>query len=150
MMTLRHFAAVLALALVSMPSVLRAEEKTELAYDPAVSTLTGTLAQVKFEDDDVPALKGTSAWILKLEKPVSVKESPDNKVDEAEKDVKDVQLVVDGKIVKPEALAKLVKDKSKLTVKGKLFHGHTSHHVTKILIMVEEWKPVEAEKSAKP
>ncbi|MFD0892557.1 DUF4431 domain-containing protein [Luteolibacter ambystomatis] len=120
----------------------------ELNYDPAVSTLKGTLKRVKFEDDDMPALKGTSAWVLRLDKPVSLKASTDNTADAAETNVKDVQLVIDSKIAKEADLARFVAAKTPLVVSGKLFHGHTAHHVTRVLMTINALKPEEAAKKA--
>jgi len=113
-------------------------------YDPAVSTLRGTLKRVKFENDDMPALKGTSAWVLLLDRPISLKASADNPVDEAEANVKDIQLVIDGKIAKEADLAKFVAAKTPLVVSGKLFHAHTVHHMTKVLMTLDALKPEKA------
>jgi hypothetical protein len=78
------------------------------------------------------------AWILTLDKPVCVNADRSNEFDEAEKNVSDVQLAL-----APEGFTKwraFVRNRVPVVVTGKLFHAHTGHHHTQVLIEVADIK----------
>lgn len=123
------------------------EVKSEecLSYEPAKVALTGTIMRKTFpgppnyesiENGDEPE----TYWILKLKKPVCVKGNPDDELNsETEKNVKNIHLVIDG-----EKYARYRHLVSKNVVaQGTLFHAHTAHHRTKVLLMIISIKPVE-------
>jgi hypothetical protein len=77
-------------------------------------------------------------WILTLDKPICVNADPSNEFSEAEKNVSDVQLAL-----APEGFTKwraLVRNRVPVVVTGKLFHAHTGHHHTQVLIEVADIK----------
>jgi hypothetical protein len=114
-----------------------------LEYGPTV-TLTGTLrAKVFPGPPNYESIKrgdrAETAIILSLATPLcTAAGNPADIVDVAETDVRDVQLVItkpsDWKLVK-----RLVGKPVVLT--GTLFHSHTGHHRTKVLLTVAELKP---------
>lgn len=114
-----------------------------LEYGPTV-TLTGTLRSKVFPGPpNYESIKrgdrAETAIILSLATPIcTAAGNPAEFVDVAETDIRDLQLVItkpsDWKLVK-----RLVGNKP-VVVTGTLFHSHTGHHRTKVLLTVAELK----------
>ena len=114
-----------------------------LEYGPTVS-LSGTMRSKVFPGPpNYESIKRgdrrETAFILSLATPTcTTAGNPANIVDVAETDIRDVQLVItkpsDWKLVK-RLLGKPV------VLTGTLFHSHTGHHRTKVLLTVAELKP---------
>ena len=78
------------------------------------------------------------AWVLRLSRPACVKAGQDNEFDVAESNVTDIQLVLE-----PEEFTKwrvLAQSSAPVFVTGKLFHAHTGHHHTAVLMEVTSIK----------
>jgi hypothetical protein len=107
-------------------------------------TLTGTLRSKVFPGPpNYESIKrgdrAETAIILSLATPIcTAAGNPADIVDVAETDIRDVQLV----ITKPSdwKLAKRLVGKP-VVLTGTLFHSHTGHHRTKVLLTVAELKP---------
>ncbi|MBI5409102.1 MAG: DUF4431 domain-containing protein [Nitrospirae bacterium] len=108
-----------------------------LSYEPAKITLNGVIESKIFpgppefesiEKGDRPEIH----WILKLSKPVCVSGDPKNEINtETERDIKEIQLIIqedDGRYM--HLLSRRV------VVTGTLFHAHTGHHRTVVLMEV--------------
>ena len=114
-----------------------------LGYGPTVS-LSGTMRSKVFPGPpNYESIKRgdrrETAIILSLATPTcTTAGNPANTVDVAETDIREVQLVItkqsDWKLVK-RLLGKPV------VLTGTLFHSHTGHHRTKVLLTVAEVKP---------
>ena len=114
-----------------------------LEYGPTVS-LSGTMRSKVFPGPpNYESIKRgdrrETAIILSLATPTCTNPGdPANIVDVAETDIRDVQLVItkpsDWKLVK-RLLGKPV------VLTGTLFHSHTGHHRTKLLLTVADIKP---------
>lgn len=113
-----------------------------LKYEPAVVTLTGKLSSHIFPGPpNYESIKRGDekerAIILTIAAPICVNGGGDA-VDEPENNIRDLQLVItkppDWQIVE-RRLGKRV------TVVGTLFHAHTGHHRTKVLIDVTNIRP---------
>ena len=111
-------------------------------YEPAVVELEGTLVIKTFfgppnygEDPETDEKEETR--ILSLDKPINIRSKDENDpvLGPTESDVREVQLVFDGKLRKWVG--------KKLIVKGTLFHAHTGHHHTDVLLAVESISPAE-------
>ena len=107
-----------------------------LEYEPAVVTLEGRLSMKTFfgppnfgEDPKTDSKEETR--ILVLDTPINVraKDETDPVVGPSAENVREVQLVFNG------PLRKLVG--KKLIVRGTLYHAHTGHHFTDVLLRVE-------------
>jgi hypothetical protein len=112
-----------------------------LSYEPSVTTLSGTIKRKTFAGPpnyqsvargDQPEVM----WVLHLTKPICVTANEDW---EAEKNVSDVQLVF------PEAEKQYARYRSLVSrrgvaVTGTLFHAHTGHHYTKLLLTVSRMR----------
>ena len=115
-----------------------------LEYGPTVS-LTGTLRSKVFPGppEYVSIKRGDraeTAMIVKLAAPIcttSKQEKPDD-LSIPETDVRDVQLVLTTPAHWKAAKSRLGKS---IVVSGTLYHAHTGHHRTKVLMMVSELKP---------
>ena len=110
-----------------------------LEYEPAEVELHGKLTRAIFPGlpnfEDVK--KGDNpdvAWVLQLPNPICVNAKQNDSLNEAAKDIKTVQLVILGEGMKRyKALIG-----KKVVVKGGLFHGHTGHHHTEVLLTVKD------------
>ena len=110
-----------------------------LEYGPSVS-LTGTLSSRVFAGPpNYESIKRgdrkETAIILSLASPVcTTANTTSNSFDVAETDVREVQLVIS----KPEHWKALKRLRGKpVAITGTLFHAHTGHHRTQILITVD-------------
>src|SRR5688500_18092266 len=110
-----------------------------LKYGPAVITLTGTLrSQVFPGPPNYESIKRGDrkerAIILILTTPVcTTSHEPPQGLDEAEKNVREIQLVVTKSAHWKTVERRLTK---RVVITGTLFHSHTGHHRTKVLINV--------------
>jgi len=109
-----------------------------LQYEPQVSKLNGTISRKTFPgrpNYESTALGDTSetVWILHLARPICVAEG-EGGINEAVKGVGSVQLVLSSDQYKT------YKDKvgKPVTATGTLFHSHTGHHHTKVLLTVSD------------
>lgn len=129
----------LLILLLSSAAYARAQEQC-LSYDPAEVRLAGTISKqvVPGPPNYQNVRKGDkpeTIWILTLAKAVCVTGNTDD-VNEAEQNVTDLQLVL-----KPNHFAQLNRmggGKLQVVSLGKLFHAHTAHHRTKVLLDVKE------------
>jgi hypothetical protein len=117
----------------------KAAEETCLKYEPTTIELTGTIKPVTFpgppnyrsvKEGDKPE----RYWILYLPKPICVDGDPNNNINEAEKNIKSLQLIINDYDKYRSLLGQ------KVTVKGELTHAITGHHHTNVLINVKEIK----------
>ncbi len=114
-----------------------------LSYGPAEVRLTGKIRIRTFpgppnyesvKKGDTPEV----TWVLHLARPVCVRRGQDNEFDVAERNVTDVQLVLEpGQYTQ---WRKLARGRVPVAVTGTLFHSHTGHHHTPILIDVTDIK----------
>ena len=110
-----------------------------LEYEPKVVNLSGTVVREThpgrpgFEsiaNGDEPQI----IWVLKLKVPICVVAA--NEVDVHENNQTEIQLVLDrGQYTKYRGLLG-----QKVTVSGRLFHGHSSHHHKKLLLITSKIK----------
>ena len=138
----RAYTKVFALLLLLLASTAyaRAQEGRCLSYDPAEVQVSGTLSKMvvpgppNYQDvkkGDTPE----TIWILTLNKAVCVTGNTDD-INEPEQNVTDLQLVL-----QPSHFAQLRRmgsGKVQVVSLGKLFHAHTAHHRTKVLLDVKE------------
>lgn len=88
--------AILVATFASYWASLYAEEPRQLSYAPAVVTLAGTILEESYGDDPPsPRYRGHKAWILRLEKPISIRGIPGDPLTTEAKDVEEVHLNVD-------------------------------------------------------
>lgn len=111
-----------------------------LSYDPAEVKVMGTILRKTFPGPpnyesirrgDQPE----TIWILHLDNPVCVTGNTDE-MNEPEGRVTDLQLVLDGD--EYTRFRKLAGARIRVTATGKLFHAHTAHHRTSVLLEVAD------------
>jgi hypothetical protein len=120
-----RFASFLALAALAFVSAADAQC---LRYEPATVTLTGVVAVKPFPGN-------THEPILKLAEPICVDATPGAAYDStSEKNVGELQMVFASYPFGAQWHGKRV------TVTGRLFHGFTPSHRTRVLIMVKSAK----------
>lgn len=107
-----------------------------LSYEPNKVTLNGRIKREIFAgppnyESIAKGDKSEAIWVLHLAKPICLKARGDWK---EEKNVADVQLVF------PEGERQYTRHKllvgRKVVIVGSLFHAHTGHHHTKVLLTV--------------
>ena len=106
----------------------------KLAGRIKIMTFPGTPNYESVKKGDQPEV----AWVLRLSRPACVKAGQDNEFDVAESKVTDIQLVLE-----PEEFTKwrtLARGRASVVVTGKLFHAHTAHHHTSVLMEVTNIK----------
>lgn len=111
-----------------------------LAYDPSVVVVTGKIKRHTFAGPPnyESVAKGDAAettWLLHLAKPVCVS---GGEAGEEEKRVSDLQLVFSEGEKQYQLYRPLVG--RTVTATGTLFHAHTGHHHTKVLLTVRSIK----------
>ena len=115
-----------------------------LKYDPAVVTLTGTLSAHVFPGPpNYESIKRGDrkerAIILTLTTPTcTTSNEPPQGLDDPEKDVREIQLVVTKSAHWKTVERRLGK---RVVITGTLFHSHTGHHRTKVVIDVASVRP---------
>lgn len=112
------------------------EKKEWVDYWPAVVELKGKLGIKTFfgppnfgENPETDSKE--RSWILSLDKPINVRgqTSPDPGLNDSVENVRELQLVL------PKPHRELIG--KKVIVKGTLFHAHTGHHHTDVLMDVQ-------------
>lgn len=116
-----------------------------LHYDPEEVEISGVIAMKTFpgppeyesiEEGDKPE----TVWILNLLSPICVlADEEDELINVTEKDIRAIHLVLDGKQYKK--YGHLVS--KKVIATGKLYHSHTGHHHTDVLMIVLGLKEVQ-------
>lgn len=129
-------------------TVARAKEPSCLQYEPSIVTLSGTISRhmhygpPNYGEDPVHDEKGFY-WYLDLDKPICVsgkrEDSPDM---EGERDVRHLQIVYQDYPAGTGWIGHHV------SVTGTLFHAHTIHHYTKVLIMATNTMKLSLEPSS--
>lgn len=117
-------------------------------YEPTISTIEGTLLERVFPgppnyESVAKGDEAEGAWLLALPKPITViydgKDGYSTSVNETETGVKVIQLATgeprNFKILK-SSLGK------KISCAGTLFHRHTGHHHTRVLMYLDSCKPL--------
>ena len=127
--------------LLASAAYAQAQEGQCLSYDPSEVRVSGTLDKmvVPGPPNYQSVRKGDMAetiWILTLDKPVCVTGNTDD-INEPEQNVTDLQLALEGNQF---ARIRRLGRKVHVTAFGKLFHAHTAHHRTKVLLDVTEIK----------
>jgi hypothetical protein len=129
----------LLLATIAFPWMsLRADDSKVVSFEPTVVTLSGTIIEEGYGDDPSPIDRGKHAWILRLDRPISVPAKPGDEIDTEEKNVTEVHLNVS------HAKHPIPKDKfgrTRFTATGTLYHQHNSHHLRAIVMLVSDLKP---------
>jgi len=104
-------------------------------YEPVTAELTGV---IKFEPrygapgfgEDPTRDKRVRICVLKLRAPINVKGTPsDDLISETVRGIREIQLVSHKALKRHE--------NKWVRVRGKLFHAHTAHHYTKVVMSVE-------------
>jgi len=128
----------LLLATIAFPwPSLAAETSNPVSYEPAVVTLSGTIFEEGYGDDPSTSDRGKRAWILRLDRPISVPAKPGDEIDIEEKNVKEVHLNVDhARYPTPKGGF----GKTRFTATGALYHGHNIHHLRPIVMRVSDLK----------
>jgi hypothetical protein len=113
-----------------------------LSYEPAIVTVTGIINRIDFPgrpnyESIANGDERETYWVLKSDKATCVLGDKDNALNASEPRIIDIQLVLDS--------AQYDKYRSLLNtpvaVTGTLFHAHTGHHHTPVLIKVSEMSP---------
>lgn len=129
-------------------AVLSAAAPAQLAYEPTEVALTGTIRRQTFPgppnyEDIAKGDAPETYWILSLLEPVDViatnAATRDFPANTTERGVREMQLVFEISTAKnyrdfPDAVGIPV------AVTGTLFHAHTAHHRTAILLTVRDLK----------
>jgi hypothetical protein len=142
-MLLRAYTKIFTLTLLLLGCAVyaRAQEQC-LSYDPAEVQVSGTLDKMvvpgppnyqSVKKGDMPE----TIWVLTLDKAVCVTGNTDD-INEAEQNVTDLQLVLQQTHF--AQLRRMRGRKVHVAATGKLFHAHTAHHRTKVLLDVKEIK----------
>lgn len=125
-------------ALASLRFPLHAEDAS-LSYAPAVVTLTGTIFQESYGDDPPsPRYHGHQAWILHLERPISLRGVPGDRLNFDATDIKEVALNVDH--AKHPISDKAFK-KTRFVVVGTLYQPGTTNFLRPIVMSVSRLQP---------
>jgi hypothetical protein len=143
MKTHARFLTLLMFLLVTTASA-SAQEAGCLSYDPATVELTGTISRKTFPgppnyESVRRGDKPETFWILHLERPACVTGNTDE-MNEPERNLTDLQLVLDGKLY--TQVRKFTGRRIRVVATGTLFHAHTAHHRTRVLLMVKNIKKV--------
>ena len=128
------------LILLCASAVCASAQEDCLSYDPAEVQLSGTISKqvVPGPPNYENVRKGDkpeTIWILTLDRAVCVTGNTDD-VNEPERGVTDVQLVLQQNHF--AQLRRMTGRKVHVVSLGKLFHAHTAHHRTKVLLDVKE------------
>ncbi len=134
------YSKIFALLILLSASAVCASAQECLSYEPAEVRLSGTISKQVVPgppnyQDTRKGDKPETIWILTLNKAVCVTGNTDD-VNEPEQSVTDLQLVL-----QPNHFAQLSRMRGRNTQVvslGKLFHAHTAHHRTKVLLDVKE------------
>jgi hypothetical protein len=113
-----------------------------LSYDPAQVNVMGTILRKTFPgppnyESVRRGDKPETIWILHLDNPVCVTGNTDE-INQPERRLTDLQLALDGD--EYTRFRKFIGGQIRVQVTGKLFHAHTAHHRTSVLLEVENIK----------
>lgn len=129
---------VLAMALTLAAVFSPAAEPAWVSYEPAVVTLSGTIVKEAFGEDAAPMDVGRHVWILRLDRPISVRGIPKDEINTQEENVREIHLNAEHrKYPIPEAAF----GKTRFVVKGTLYHAITAHHLRPIVMLVSTIEP---------
>lgn len=106
------------------------EEGRQFFYDPVPTTLTGTV-------EKGPGDPGGNDWVLRLERAITVNPKEGSDVCVLEREVKEVQLMGDSKLIEHAALKK-----GSVTFHGKLSHAGAGLHPCPVRMQVSAYRPV--------
>jgi hypothetical protein len=140
-MSPRVYPKIFALLILLLASAICARAQGEcLSYGPAEVQVSGTLSrQVVPGPPNYQSVrrgdKPETIWILTLDKPVCVTGNTDD-VNEPERNVTDLQLALEGDQF--AQVRRMAGRKVRVAATGELFHAHTAHHRTKVLLDVKE------------
>lgn len=112
-------------------------QRKQLRYEPETVTLTGRVVYRTFYGPpnygETPKKDSRETQaILLLDSPIDVIGTPNDEINETERGVKTITLVSD------RPLRSFVG--KRVTAQGSLFHAHTGHHRTKVLMSVSSVK----------
>lgn len=103
-----------------------------LVYEVNEVSLLGLLSRKAKKASELAIEKREYYWLLHLFEPVCFKEGKE--YNEAESEVWRIQLVI-----LPWQYKQYKKHlNTKVKIKGRLFHAHTAHHLTRVLMEVEQ------------
>lgn len=107
-----------------------------VAYEPDTVSLTGTIKRRTFAgppnyESIAKGDQREQVWVLRLARPICVSASGDQ---EAEKNISDLQLLFTDAENEYRRYRPFVD--RRVTISGTLFHAHTGHHHTKVLLTV--------------
>ncbi len=125
---LRRLMGGLLLAAAVWPAGAWAEQL--IAYEPAVTTLTGTLAGGWFAH---PNGQRVRFWFVKLREPVGVRADPANPVNGDANGVREIQLYSADAALRRQLDRRLGQ---RVALAGAVFHGHTAWHVRTLVMAV--------------
>ena len=113
-----------------------------LQYGPKVVELSGTIHEQDFPGppnyESIAAGDAReSSWILHLDKVICVSGDPNDVLNQAEENIGEIQLVIASEQYKKYKMLLL----KPATVRGTIFHSHTGHHHTRILLNLEQILP---------
>jgi hypothetical protein len=121
----------------------QAQSRRILFYEPAVSSLTGTIEIQTFPGPPnwESIAKGDEierGWYLRLDRPIDVMPGPDSNIanTEPEKDVRIVQIAIGN-----DHIWKELHDGRRCELRGPLFHRLTGHHHARVLIHADAFVP---------
>ena len=146
---MKHFIFLLSSGIFLSQSFAATSKEKVYLFEPTVTTLRGTLQTKDFPgppnyEDVRKGDKVEGAWLLKLPKPITVfydyKDGDPTSINETETSVKVVQLVTSEKKVFKILRESLGRE---IECNGTLFHRHTGHHHTKILMYIKSCKSFE-------
>jgi Domain of unknown function (DUF4431) len=127
------------LLLLFATSIYAAAQENCLSYEPDTVELSGTISRKTLPgppnyESIRKGDKPETLWILHLDRPICVTGNTDD-VNEPERNVTDLQLVLDEK--QYAQVRKFTGQRIRLTMTGTLFHAHTAHHRTSVLLAVK-------------
>jgi hypothetical protein len=126
--------------LVTLPALSTEATEQCITYEPNTINLYGRITRKVFAGPPnyENVAKGDEAeqvWVLRLNRPVCVAASAQW---EAEANVSEIQLVFGEGISQYNRYESLLG--KKVVAKGRLFHAHTGHHHTRVLLTVRSIK----------
>ena len=125
-------------AVASFWSRLHAEDPS-LSYTPVVVTLKGTIFQESYGDDPPSSrYRGYHAWILRLERPISIRGVAGDEFNVDATNVKEVALNVDHA---KHAIPKSAFNKTRFVATGTLYQPGTTAFLRPIVLSVSTLQP---------
>jgi hypothetical protein len=129
---------ILLATLATCSASLHAKDRSRLSYSPAVVTLTGTVFEESYGDDPPSErYRGYHAWILRLERPISIRGIPGDPLTPEARNVKEVQLNVDHAT---HPIRKRAFGKTRFVATGELYQPGTSFFLRPVVLAVTTLK----------